>query len=210
VNVSRETHKRSALRIFDEAQPLHHSQLALDYIAGRKLVLPARIDCARFHSLCPRGAERVPAIVVVMEALDSRERRAIQRIFLRREPNGRVVKDGKPMMLGEAGGAAMKLTSHHDTFWDVLSYAPLLHLCEGFETGLALLDRGYFPLWALGSAGAISTLPVLFGVGHIAVCADHDQAGLAAADRCCRRWSETRHPAELLHRARWGKDFADV
>lgn len=210
--VSRETQNQArALRIFDEAQALRSSELAMDYITGRKLTVPDALRCARFHPVCPRGAaEYVPAIVVLMEALDTSERKAVQRIFLRREPDGRVVKDGKPMMLGPAAGAAMKLTQHNDTFWDVMSYTPLLHVCEGFETGLALLERGYFPLWALGSAGAISALPVMFGVGRIAVCADHDEAGLAAADRCCRRWTEAGHPAELLHRSVWGKDFADV
>ena len=72
-----------------------------------------------------------------------------------------------------------------------------------------LLQDGYFPGGHSG-AGAISALPVMFGVGRIAVCADHDEAGLAAADRCCRRWAEARHPAELLHRSVWGKDFADA
>ena len=187
----------------------------MDYITGRKLSVPDTLRCARFHPECPRGLsegvlEYVPAIVVLMQALYTSERKAIQRIYIRRLPDGRVVKNGKSMMLGPAGGAAMKLTPHYDTFWDVMSYTPLLHVCEGFETGLALLDRGYFPLWALGSAGAISALPVMFGVGRIAVCADHDEAGLAAADRCCRPWVEAQHPAELLHRSVWGKDFADA
>ena len=43
------------------------------------------------------------------------------------QPNG-------SMMLGPASGAAMKLTSQFDTFWDDLSFCPRLHVAEGFET----------------------------------------------------------------------------
>ena len=71
------------------------------------------------------------------------------------------------MMLGPVGGCAMKLISHWHTFWDDLNYCPHLYVCEGFETGLALLMMGFKPVWALGSAVAIGNFKPLFGIGRL-------------------------------------------
>ena len=66
------------------------------------------------------------------------------------------VGEDRGMMLGPVGNAAMMLTSRLDTFWDDLSFCPQLAVCEGFETGLSLLQHGHRCVWALGSAGAIA------------------------------------------------------
>lgn len=209
-NVSQETPTRTmALRLWDRSYNIHTAAMALDYLAGRGLALPSTLTCARFHPRCVRGDGEGPAIVVLMTAFTTRRPQAIQRIFLRRDGD-RVVKDGTPMMLGQAGGAGMMLTSWFDTFHEELLYAPQLTVCEGFETGLALLARGQRAVWALGSAGAIGTFPVLFGVGELTIAADHDEAGLNAAAQCAARWSEAGIPCTVMHRAEVGKDYADA
>lgn len=175
------------------------------YLWPRGLCLPADRSALRFHPRCPRGRDRQPALVAAMCPLKSSAPVAIQRIYLK--PDGS--KDGA-MMLGPAGGAAMKLTSHFNTFWDELSFCPRLHVCEGLETGLALMQQGYTPLWALGSAGAIERMPVLFGVGKLVICADNDPTGLRAAEICAARWNAPTHQRAVIWRhEKGGCDFAD-
>ena len=62
-------------------------------------------------------------------------------------------------------------------------------MCEGLETGLALLQHGgpgVHCVWAFGSAGAIARFPVIFGVGQLVIFADNDanEAGMKGAIEC--------------------------
>jgi hypothetical protein len=215
-NVRRETNdsdaaarrnRALALAIWGEARDARNT-LAEIYLWSRKLELPkAGSEVVRFHARCPRGSERVPALVVLMRDVETDEPRAIQRIFL----NARGAKDGKPMMLGPSGNCAMMLTAWAAAFSDCMSFCPKLFVCEGFETGLALMRDGFAPLWACGDAGHIRTLPLLFGVGQLVICADNDLPGLSAAEACFVRWQAglPHQWAVIRKRAAEGEDFAD-
>ena len=214
ITVSRETsdaamskHREMALRIFEEAvEP--RSTLGESYLWQRGLTLPASMAnvCVRFHAHCPRGSERVPALVVLMRDIESDTPVAIQRIFLGND----AVKDGKPMMLGPAGRAAMMLSGKWETFTGDLMFCETLHIAEGFETALALFAQGYKPIWALGSAGGILRFPVLFGVGELIVCADHDLTGISSAQACADRWETAGVKVRIWMREEEGADFADA
>ena len=190
------------------------------YLRGRGLVLPAScaLSVVRYHPRCPKGGDFAPALVVLMRNVETFEPQAIQRIFLE-QVEGKWVK-AEAMMLGPAGGAAMMLTSRHDTFWDDLSFCPDLSICEGCETGLALLAQGERCVWALGSAGAIKRFPVVFGVGQVSIFADNDEqnqdTGFVAAIECARRWQATpagiykgKARARVIIPTQPGADFAD-
>jgi hypothetical protein len=85
-----------------------------------------------------------------------------------------------------------------------------LGLCEGIETGLALLQRfGWAPVWAAASAGAVRRFPVLAGVEALTVFADADAPGLAAARACKARWAEAGREARVVWPGEAGRDFAD-
>jgi hypothetical protein len=122
---------------------------------------------------------------------------AIQRLFLTRQ--GR--KDGKGMMLGSVGGAAMKLQSLHHT----------LHICEGLETGLGIIaqDRGG-AAWALGSTSNIQSFGVNTSVRELHIWADHDNAGQKAATTCKQRWVAAGKKVECWWAKQDGWDEADV
>ena len=212
----RELNQRLTLQIWGEAlDPV--STPAMDYLRDRKpsIVLPPSVagETVRYHPKCPRGKERMPALIALMRSVETFEPMAIQRLFLRKEGD-RIVKDGRGMMLGSAGGAAMMLTSRFHTFWDDLSFCPQLYVCEGLETGLALLQTGHRCVWALGSAGAIARFPVIFGVGHLVICADNDSnkddVSLKASIECAMRWRATTHQrATVIMPNEPGTDFAD-
>lgn len=208
-----------ALRIFGEAKDARYTAAEF-YLANRGLQLPVSDD-VRFHPRCPRRGGVAPALVVLMRSVLSNKPQAIQRIYIDVQTMTKDRSEASPkgtMMLGPAENAAMMLTGWHATFWDDLSFCPRLHVCEGFETACALLQRGQVPIWALGDAGRIARLPVLFGVGELIICADHDRlnektgkrAGLAAAVECRARWNASSHQRAAI----WtvdteGEDFAD-
>jgi hypothetical protein len=174
--------------IFDEAKPILGT-VAERYFDSRDLLSVARmITDIRFHPRCPRGSgdhyREQPAVVIAMRSITTNAVTAIQRIFLTRQAR----KDGA-MMLGSAGGAAMKLQ---------LLQNHSLHVCEGVETGLAILAMDYGPVWALGSAVAVENFPLLDTVDDLTIWADTldtvnphtgKRPGEDAAAKCARRWS---------------------
>jgi putative DNA primase/helicase len=94
--------------------------------------------------------------------------------------------DGQKMgrkMLGPVAVAAIKIDADH-------AVEQGLTICEGLETGLAGRSMGFCPVWALGSAGAIGTFPVLSGIDALTILAEPDQANARAVERCGNRWSD--------------------
>jgi hypothetical protein len=199
--------------IFDEARPIKGS-LAETYFESRDLHTVARmIEDIRYHYACPRysGPQYLlqPAVVIAMRSVATNAITAIQRIFLTR--TGR--KDGKGMMLGQASGAAMKLQhlQNHS-----------VHICEGLETGLAIIamDRG--PVWALGSTSNIENFAVIASVSDLTIWADRDMAnstpksptakspGLYAAEQCYARWQAAGRTCRMLKSRTPTEDAADV
>jgi putative DNA primase/helicase len=187
--------------IFDEAGPIRGS-IAERYFESRDVADVARmIDDIRYHPSCPRFSgrqhTRQPAVVAAMRSIETNAMVAIQRIFLTRQGK----KDGKGMMLGPAGGAAMKLQCLQNSE---------LHICEGLETGLSVIAMDQGPVWALGSSGAIQTFGVIETVNRLTIWADNDEAGLKAAEQCETRWRVARRTVETFKPRKGGRDFNDV
>ena len=154
------------------------------YLAGRRC-WPASVatigGALRFHPLCPFGSERVPALVALMADVISGKPTGIHRTALKDDGSGkRIMADGASAkrMRGIAKGAVVML-GHA---------AQHMGLAEGIETALSAARIFNLPVWATLSAGGIANIPVIPGVKHLTVCADHDQAGLTAAKQCARRY----------------------
>ena len=79
--------------------------------------------------------------------------------------------------MGPVGGAAIML----DGFDAVRAGAPI---GEGVETCQAARQLGLKPCWALGSAGAVASLPVLGGVETLTLLAENDDASARATEAC--------------------------
>lgn len=62
-----------------------------------------------------------------------------------------------------------------------------LGIAEGIETALSLA-WAYAPVWACVDAGNMAGFPVLSGIEALAIGADNDAAGHAAAQACAARW----------------------
>jgi hypothetical protein len=155
------------------------------YLAGRGLKLHADVAgrVVRFHSACPFGRGRQPCMVTVFRSIADDSLRAIHRTAL--------TYDGKKidrMMLGPVAGAAIKVDADIDVEQG-------LAIGEGFETCLAGRMLGFRPVWAVGSAGAIGTFPVLPGIEALTILAETDDSGAnaRAVEACAERWSGAGH-----------------
>jgi putative DNA primase/helicase len=190
---------------FDDAIPLKGT-LAERYFDSRDLWSVAReIEDIRFHAACPREQSEQPAVVVAMRSISTNAITAIQRIFLTRAAK----KDGTPMMLGSASGAAMKLQP--------LSYRKL-NIAEGLETALGVIALDRRPVWALGSTSLMQTFPVL-DIDRLIVWADHDpprmiggklqRPGEKAANICRARWIAAGKTVDVFEPITEGDDAAD-
>jgi hypothetical protein len=84
-----------------------------------------------------------------------------------------------------------------------------LALAEGVESALAAAKL-YTPIWSTIDAGGMSRFPVLEGVESITIYADHDDAGIRAADACADRWRHAHRGVTSIAPKRPGADVNDV
>jgi putative DNA primase/helicase len=201
-----------ALALWDEAKPALGTEVELYLEWWRGLEVPTAerkhllTDVLRLHRHCPRGNEgqRQPAMIALMRSIVDNKPQAIHRTFF--DPHW--AKHGKPMVLGPAGGAAVKLFNGPP--------CRSLFIAEGIETALALIVRGMVDLqtdavWAVGSASAIALFPLLEDVGELVIAADRDANGTGerAAAAAVQTWRTAGKRARVLL-PEDGKDFAEA
>jgi hypothetical protein len=154
------------------------------YLASRSLSLPDDVagDAVRFHSSTPwrdeAGFTRVQAMISLFHKIQGDEPIAIQRTRL--SPDG--ARIGR-MSLGPTKGGAIKIDADE-------SVTMGLALGEGFETALTARAAGLRPVWALGSAAAIGTFPVLSGIEVLTLLAENDATNARAIEECGQRWAD--------------------
>ncbi len=176
-----------ARRIWREAVPAAGT-LAEAYLASRGLALPADAPL-RFHPACPRGAERLPAMVAAMTDPETGAPCGVHRTFLRLDGAWKAEGQAK-MMAGRAG--VIRLVPDEDVTLG-------LGIAEGIETALAVMQRtGWRPVWAASSAGAIRRFPVLPGIEALTIFADTGEAGIGAANACAAQWIAAGREARIL------------
>jgi hypothetical protein len=123
-----------------------------------------------------RWHPRISAMLALFRNIETDEPQAISRTLL--DSEGRKL-DRK--FLGPTGGAAIKLDADEDVLGG-------LHIGEGTETSLAARQLGLRPCWAVGSAGAVATIPVLGGVECLTLLAENDDASARAVEMCAAHW----------------------
>lgn len=148
------------------------------YLKSRKLPLCADIagETIRFHSALAYEGRRVAGMVALMRDIHNNEPCGIHRTFL--GPDGQKLSK---KMLGRAKDAAIKLSADEYV-------TNGLHVGEGIETCLSWMRLGFAPTWALGSAGAIASLPVLAGIDALTILMETDAASERASEACRIRW----------------------
>jgi putative DNA primase/helicase len=171
----------SAKRLWNEATGARRTLVERYLNESRSLELPDDVDgrVVRFHETCAWGNDRRPCMLTAFRSIADDKLVAVHRTLLS--------DDGRKLdrrMLGPVGGAAIKIDDNTDVEQG-------LSICEGFETGLAGRELGFRPVWALGSATAIGTFPLLAGIDALTVLAETDDSGAnaRAARSCGNRWA---------------------
>jgi hypothetical protein len=92
-----------------------------------------------------------------------------------------------------------------------------LHICEGIESALSLMQMGFCPMWAAGSTSQLKDFPVLAGVECLTIIADHDiadatgkEASQLAARETRRRWAAAGRETVMKIPKRPGEDANDI
>jgi len=85
-----------------------------------------------------------------------------------------------------------------------------LAIAEGVETTIAARYL-YRPAWSVIDAGGMRHFPVLAGIEHLEIFADHDAngAGEAAARNCLERWENAGAEVAIVMPPTAGSDIAD-
>jgi putative DNA primase/helicase len=146
----------------------------------------------------------LPALIAEMRDVLTDKPKAVHRTFLKPDGSGKAeIGGGARRMLGPAAGCTIKLSPD-----DTVELG--LGIAEGIETALSVLQAGWAPIWALGSAGGIERFPVLDGVEALSIFADADEAGIKAAKACQARWTQAGRECRILLPPVDGTDWNDV
>lgn len=176
-----------ARRLWREAVPAAGTVVEV-YLSHRGLRLP-EADVLRFHPECPRGGERLPAMVAKMTDAVTGSLVGVHRTFVRADGQGKAEGNAK-MKLGHAG--IVRLVADEDVTMG-------LHIAEGIETSLAAMQRlGFVPCWACLSAGGVKSFPVLGGIKALTVVADAGDVGEGAAWATFERWQSAGREASVF------------
>jgi putative DNA primase/helicase len=168
-----------ALRLWQEAVD-PRGTIVNGFLLSRGLMLPDDLagDIVRYHPALQYNGKTHGGMVTLFRDIRSNTPCGVQRTFL--DADGR--KLGRAM-LGRMKHAAIKIDADENI-------AVGLTISEGFETGLAARLAGFRPVWAAGSAGGITNLPVLAGVEALTILGEVGDGGAnrRASQTCAHRW----------------------
>lgn len=148
--------------------------------ASRNSQLPPRGSDLRWVSDLRLFGFSGPALVGRMSLFeDRRQGRGLHCTWLVESGNG--WRRAQRRYLGPKAGCCVRL-------WPDEDVTQGLGVAEGVETALSLA-HAYTPVWACMDAGNLTAMPVLEGIETLMIAADHDRAGINAAEACARRWA---------------------
>ncbi len=204
-------------RVWSDSRPLAGT-IGADYLLARRCVIPPADGDLRFHPALPypklgdtpeeRAAQPDycgPALIALVTDIVTGEPIGLHRTW--------ICADGaKPANL--PGPARLTLGGHRKQggcirLWPDEAVATGLGIGEGIESCLSLA-HGFTPVWSLIDAGNLKAMPALPGIESLVIAADHDPAGIAAAQECATRWAAAGCRASLLMAPTVGADLNDV
>jgi Toprim domain len=170
------------------AQPIAGT-LAETYLTARHLNF--KDPDGRVLRFCPRRArnnpagelDHHPALLIALCDIRSGEGCGVINVYLLADGSDRIRDRKGKTVTGRAKGAAAMLSAFDEPTMG-------LTICEGIETGIAILMSGLAPVWALGGAGNLGAFPVAGGIECLTIAADVGEAGQAAAEKTAKRWHQ--------------------
>ena len=194
--------------ILSHAKPIKDSP-ATDFLVGRGLAIPDGADI-RFHADLTHWETKTgfPALIGIVRD-HAGTTAAIHRTYLQIDnASNTVIKAdvAKPrMMLGKVAGGAVRLAE--------ISTDGVLGLCEGIETGLAVMTAcPGLAVWATLSTTNLEQVHIPPEATRIVILADHDVsgAGSRAAETAARRLRSEDRTVSIAMPPKEGEDFNDL
>jgi hypothetical protein len=171
------------------------------YLEHRGCVLPPTDSHLRF---LPASGKYPPSLCAAVS--DARTGKPISMHFTRLAADG----------TGKAGTEQDKLllAGHRKKggvirLWPDEAVTYGLGIAEGIETALAAA-RVLTPMWATIDASNMATLPTLRCIDCLTIYADHDDAGIRAAQACARNWEGAAREVCIYRSRVPGEDIADM
>jgi len=127
--------------------------------------------------------EHHPALIALLSDIRTGQQSGLINIYLRTDGSDRLRDPKGKTSWGRAGNSAVMLSPFDDVTIGLV-------ICEGVETGLALLMADLAPVWCCGGTGNLAALPVLSGIQALTIAADADEPGQKAADAVGMRWRD--------------------
>lgn len=143
-----------------------------------------------------------PAMIAAITEWPSSKITGVHRTYIKPDGSAKVDVEPNKMILGKANGGAVRLAS----------LGKKLAIAEGIETALSVQLVTGIPTWAALSATFMENiiLPPPDQVPEVIIAADHDMAGIHAADRLAARLLSTGYQVEIIKPEQKGWDFNDV
>jgi putative DNA primase/helicase len=192
------------LAVWNRCRSIEPGTVAEHYLSGRRCALPHPEGDLRWHPGCrhPSG-HKGPALVALVTDAVTAAPMTLHRTWLAADGSGKAKLD-KPRLLkkghGKRGGVVRLWPDEEVTYG--------LTVAEGIETALSAA-HAYKPVWSCLDAGNLAVLPPLEGIDALTIIADHDEAGLRAADECARRWTADGCEVTVWKSPVEGEDFND-
>ena len=191
--------------LFSQAVPISGTP-AETYLEGRgiKAQWHKMRHTLRFHAALPhaRTKQNLPAMIARLRGPDGKPM-GIHRTYLRPDGSDKAdLQGGAKMMLGACGGGSVRFGPDRR----------VIALAEGIETALSIGVASRLTVWATlstsGLKGLILPPPPIAEV--VVIAADHDPAGLAAAEETAARLEAEGRAVSIIAPQANGADFNDV
>jgi putative DNA primase/helicase len=181
--------------------PATLADLYLDRHRGYRSVIPPTIRFVPALRHAPSGL-MLPVMVAAVAVWPSHEITAIHCTYLNPNTGGKAAAEPVKMMLGQAGGGAVRLAECGER----------LAISEGIETGLIAQFATGIPTWAALSAAGMEAvvLPPLPLAAEVFILADDDERGIKAAKVLARRLVPEGRTVRIAIPEKIGADWADV
>lgn len=209
--------KKLVQRIWDESRPVVEGDDVDRYLKSRGLVLgtyPAAIRChpalgyfQKDGAAKARKVAEYPAMLACVRSADG-DAVTLHRTYLH-DSRKLAAPDAKKVLCAGFSGAAVRLGEPADE----------LAVCEGIETGLAVMLATGKPVWAALSAGNLEKVVIPASVRQVCIYADNDAdgdyTGQASAYALARRLKreepkDTPRTVRVFPPKNPGADWADV
>jgi hypothetical protein len=173
-------------KAFSAARSISETIAETYLVETRKLKPPGpMIEVLRFAPRHPRRTgemiEHHPALLALLSDIHTARPCGTINIYLRPDGSDRLRDKKGKTSWGRVADSAVMLSPFDDVTMGLI-------ICEGVETGLALLMHNLAPVWCCGGSGNLKQFPILGGIEALTVAADADEPGQKAAAEVIRRW----------------------